>query len=96
MTEENVIYLEINGVYFCAAFFDKELKIPSIDTYIFVGMEDDGFLFRDAGNETRFVVVSPESMCGIYDRVALSKWLLEDHSPRHAMTTEYTYKLLGE
>jgi hypothetical protein len=91
---KNVIYLKKGEVYFHAAFLDKELTVPSIDTYIFIGFDEEyGYLFQDAKDETKQICYDLKNVDCIYDRVSLSKWLMEDHSPRHPKQTEYIYKI---
>ena len=62
---------------------------------IYLGIDEEKYyLFKDATDEkthVRFPI--GETIC-IYDRESLSKWLLEDHSPTHAMLTEYEYQAL--
>lgn len=91
---EKVIYLKKNEVYFHAAFLDKELTIPCIDTYIFIGIDEGcGCIFQDAEDETKQICYDLKHIDCIYDRESLSNWLIEDHSPKHPKQTEYVYKI---
>lgn len=92
-TMDNVIYLKKSDVYFHAAFLDNELTIPCIDTYIFIGQDEKGYLFRDAQDASVILCYVEGQISCIYDHKSLSRWLLEEHSPKHAAITEYTYKL---
>lgn len=93
MGSDNIIYLERDKVFFHATFLDKELTIPSIETYLFIGADDEHYLFKEAQDESVIIGFEKDKISSIYDRVALSRWLLEDHSPKHAKATEYEYRL---
>ena len=92
---ENIIYLKKDEVYFYAAFLDEDLTIPCIDTYIYLGVDEEKYyLFKDASDETVHLRFPMGETISVYDRASFSKWLLEDHSPTHPMLTEYKYKAL--
>ncbi len=93
--DEEIIYLKKGGVYFYAAFLDGDLTIPIIETYIFIGFdEEDGYLFHEAEDETTQICFETDDI-DIYDKKALSKWLLEDHSPNYPPRYEnYIYKTI--
>ncbi len=94
-TKGIVVYLKKNEAYFDAAFYDKNLKIPCIETYIFTGVdEEDGYIFQDAEDETTQICFPLDKMDGIYDKKALSEWLLEDHSPKYPSYETITYKII--
>ncbi len=93
MGSKDIIYLEKGKVYFHAAFLDEGLTIPSIETYIFTGSDDKYYLFKDAQDESVKIGFEKDKIICIYDSRALSKWLLEDHSPKHPMQTEYLYRI---
>lgn len=62
------------------------MTIPVIETFIYLGIDpEDGHIFQDAEDETIQYCFSLEgkssleSVNNIYDKKALSEWLLENH-----------------
>ena len=94
MTVADTILLKIGEVYFHAAFLDDDLTVPSIETYIYVGIEDGCYMFKDAEDHSVMICYELDKIVSIYDRAALSRWLIEEHSPKHPMPTEYIYKAI--
>ncbi len=91
---DNTIYLKKNEVYFFASFLDQDLKIPSIETWIYEGLDpDDGHIFKDASDTTKKYCFPDGITSSILDRKALSDWIVEDHSPKK-VGKEYVYKSL--
>lgn len=91
---KSVIYLKKDAVYFYAAFLDEDLTIPSIETWIYKGLDPkDGHLFEDASDEKKQYCFPEGIKSDILDHKALSGWLLEKHSPKK-VGKEYEYKNL--
>ncbi len=100
-----VIELQKGGTYYYAAFFDKELSIPSINTYVYDGYDKtDGHLFIDAESylETlsgkksgggHYLCFQEGEVEGMLDKRHLIEWLQDDHSPRLVGRT-YEYKII--
>ena len=98
----DVIELIKGQTYYWAAFFDKNLSIPSIDTYIYEGCEDEhGHLFINAeghvakieGTEdadTHFIAFEIGSRMDMLDKQRLIEWLEDDHNPQQ-VAKSYTY-----
>ena len=103
----NVIELRKGGTYFHVAFFDKILSIPSIETYIYEGVDEEdenqilfinaeGYLAAQVGLEnvdTYYISYAKNELNTIVDKEHLICWLQEEHSPR-MVATEYVYKFL--
>ena len=103
----NVIELRKGETYFHVAFFDKELSIPSIETYIYEGedeedenqvlfMNAEGFVGAAEGLnniETYYITYAKDKINTIVDKKHLIEWLKERHSPQ-LVATEYEYKFL--
>jgi hypothetical protein len=48
---DRMIKLQLGRPYFFAAFADKEMTIPIIETYLYAGYdEDDGYLFEEVAS----------------------------------------------
>lgn len=104
---KNSIELRKGGTYFHVSFFDKDLSIPSIETYIYEGVDEEDenhILFKNAegfvatnegfGNvETYYIIYAKDKINCIVDKEHLIEWLKEEHSPR-SVATEYIYKFL--
>ncbi len=104
---KNVIELKKGGTYFHVAFFDKELSIPCIETYIYEGVDEDNeneVLFKNAEGvvatnegiqnvETYYISYPKDAIHTIVDKEHLIEWLKEEHSPK-LVATEYEYKFL--
>ncbi len=100
-----VIELRKGGIYFHAAFFDRELSVPCINTFIYEGYDKaDGHLFRDAasyveaqeGDEPSdgdYICFPEKEIHEILDKEHLVEWLKEEHSPRQVGRT-YEYKVI--
>jgi hypothetical protein len=87
----NEIRLVKGEVYFYCTFYDKDLKIPSISTFIFEGVEDEyGYIFRNANGEEGLYSFEIGEMNSVLDHEQLSLWARKEHSPR-IMAEEYTY-----
>ena len=98
----DVIELKKGSIYFRAAFFDSELRIPSIETYIYEGLdEEDGYTFISASGfvalETKQKTEDPHYICypdndisAILDKKNLIKWLQESHNPQQ-VAREFVY-----
>ncbi len=90
---DGVIELQVGRFYFYVMFYDDELTVPSIETFVYIGRDDDdSFIFQDAesylahqGGEEDVqgaLFAFPESnLNGIVDKPHLIQWLVEDHSP---------------
>ncbi len=83
--------MEEGEIYFYAAFADSELSIPVIETWIYVGLEeDDGHIFQDIDGSEQYCFPNGITT-NVLDKKNLSEWLLEDHSPQ-LVGKEYVYK----
>ena len=103
----DVIELKKGELYFLVGFFDNELQIPSIGTYIYEGLddaEDKIHLFIDAighlnraGQSTeeggQYISFPEGKITGIVDKKRLIEWLRQEHSLKHVGTT-YEYKAI--
>lgn len=104
---KNVIELRKGEAYFHVAFYDKELSIPTIETYIYVGEDEEDeshILFMNAEGfvaaneniddiETYYITYPKNNINCIVDKKHLIEWLKEEHSPQ-LVATEYDYKFL--
>jgi len=91
---DNVIYLKKGAVYFYAGFMDDELTIPNIQTWVYLGMDpEDGHIFESTSGEIEQYCFPNGITSDILDHKALSKWLLEEHSPKK-VNKEYEYKAI--
>ena len=104
---ENVIELKEGGIYFRVTFFDKKLSIPSIETYIYKGVNDyeqsevlfinaEGFVAAKEGIEnveTYYISYPKNKIFNIVDKERLFEWLKEERSPK-LVGKRYEYKFL--
>ncbi|MEW8072688.1 MAG: hypothetical protein AB2826_19905 [Candidatus Thiodiazotropha sp.] len=91
---ENIIYLKKGAVYFYAAFMDESCKIPNIQTWVYLGSHpEDGHTFKSTCGEEKQFCFPNGITSNVLDHTALSKWLLEAHSPKRA-GMEYVYKAI--
>ena len=90
----DVIYLRKGAVYFYVGFMDENLKIPNIQTWVYLEQDPkDGHIFENAF-EKKEKFCFPNGIYGnVLDNKALSEWLLEGHSPRK-VAKEYEYKAI--
>ena len=105
---ENIIELKNGKTYFHVAFYDKDLSIPSIETYIYVGIDEEDktrVLFKNAEGyvadkegikdvETYYISYEKGKINTILDKKHLIEWLRDKHSPRKVAST-YEYRYLG-
>ena len=97
-----VIELRKGCVYFHAGFFDSELSVPCINSFVYEGYDEEhGHLFRDAAshveiqkgtksNEGHYICFPEDEISGILDKENLVDWLRREHSPKHVgQTFEY-------
>jgi hypothetical protein len=90
----NVIYLKKGAVYFYAGFMDENLKIPNIQTWVYVGSDqEDGHIFESTNGKKEQFCFPDGISSNILDHKALSGWLLEEHSPKE-VGKEYEYKAI--
>jgi hypothetical protein len=101
----DVIELRKGDVYFRAVFYDAELSIPSIETYVYHGQDDEGgHLFVNASGyvekmegveepDIYYLSFEPGTQMCILDRVRLIEWLQEEHSPK-GVGTSYDYRAI--
>jgi hypothetical protein len=103
----DIIELKKGCTYFHVAFFYRELKIPSIETYIYEGIDEEdtnSVLFINAEGFVKISEISKEgevhyisfpldNINGIVDKDHLIEWLNEEHGVK-SVATEYEYKLL--
>ena len=88
------INLIVGEVYYHAAFYDPELSIPSISTYVYEGYDEEhghmfidaeGYLEKKQGEELSddaHVICYPDgSVASMIDKENLIAWLEIDHSP---------------
>ena len=86
------IDLRKGDVYFLVGFFDTELRIPMINTYIYDGMNGDDHLFISARGylktskqptleDAHYISFPDGKINGILDKEGLIEWLSEEHSP---------------
>ena len=90
----DVIELKKGGIYFRAVFYDRDLSIPSIESYVYEGFDQEhGHLFIDAAGHVarengaenptaHYVSFEKDTEMCILDKEHLIKWLQEEHSPR--------------
>jgi len=90
----DTITLVKGKTYYHAVFFDKDLSIPSIETYIYEGWdEEDGHLFINAEGyvakqegindiEAYYIFFAKGTVMCIFDKEHLIEWLQEEHSPK--------------
>jgi len=90
----DVIELIKGKVYYRAVFYDTELSIPSIETYIYDGYDEEhghlfinasGYVARQEGDQDpdiHFISFAPGTEMCILDKQRLIEWLQEEHSPR--------------
>jgi hypothetical protein len=104
----NIINLTEGEVYFLVGFYDPDLTIPSIGTYLYEGSDSiDGIqhhLFISArgsvDNSEEVEEFEPHHICfelgkinGVLDKKHLLEWLSEEHSPKTVgRTYEYCFK----
>jgi hypothetical protein len=90
----NVIYLKKGEVYFYVGFEDENLKIPNIQTWVYVGSDqEDAHIFESTNGEKEQFCFPDGISSNILDHNALSVWLLEEHSPKK-VGKEYDYKAI--
>ena len=100
-----IIELKKGETYFRAVFYDSDLSVPCIETYIYERHDEEhGHLFLQAsdyvekieGNENidvrQIVFAHGTEMC-ILDKKHLIKWLQEDHNS-YESNTFYEYKAI--
>jgi hypothetical protein len=104
---KRVIELKRGCFYFHVAFFDQELRIPSIETYIYEGIDEEDencVLFINAEGyvqkyenlkegEAHYISFPLDKINGIVDKDHLIEWLNEEHSVK-SVATDYEYRLL--
>lgn len=100
--KKKLITFRKDEVYFSVGFFDPELSIPMIETYVFVGVEDDEFLFINAAghlsgpegelqDSVHYLALPKNSKSSMLDKESLAEWLLVEHSPKWPAPIEYEY-----
>ena len=101
----DVIELKRGNAYFHALFYDFELSIPCIETYIYQGQDEEkGHLFVNASGyvekmegkeepDIHFISFAPGTEMCILDKERLIRWLQEDQDPSKAGTF-YDYKAI--
>ena len=103
----SVIELRKGEAYFHVAFFDKDLSIPSIETYIYKGVDEEdqnriiftnaeGVVAANEGIEdvdTYHISYEKGYINNIVDKERLIEWLKEEHSPQR-VAREYEYEFL--
>lgn len=88
----STIFLRKGEVYFCVGFFDPDLQIPCIATYIYCGvdgldhlfMNAEGYLAKQAGEScenAHYISYKAGKLRGMLDRENLISWLQEEHCP---------------
>ena len=104
---KNVKKIKKGETYFHVTFFDKELSIPSIETYVYDGADEEdenqilfknaeGFVAASEGSEnieTYYISFEQDKINCIVDKEHLIEWLKEEHSSQ-LVATEYVYKIL--
>jgi hypothetical protein len=91
---DNVIYLKKGEVYFYVGFMDENLNIPNIQTWIYLGSnQEDGHTFENTCGEKEQYCFPDGITSNILDHKALSVWLLEEHSPQK-VGKKYEYKAI--
>jgi hypothetical protein len=98
----STILLRKGETYFCVGFFDPDLQVPCIATYIYCGMDDvdhlfmnaEGYLAKQTGEScenTHYITYKDGKVRGMLDRENLISWLQEEHSPQKIGRT-YRYQ----
>ena len=81
-----VINLKQESVYYLVGFFDKGFTFPSIETYIYEGLdkqEEFGHMFRSC-RDGKYISFPIGEIKGILANDSLIEWLETDHSPEQA------------
>lgn len=87
----NVINLIKGNVYYYCTFYDTEFNYPSIDTFVYEGLDEEfGHLFKNLSDSHGFYSFKQGEISSILDKAELSKWILKKHSPR-VCSEEYIY-----
>ena len=93
-TMADVIKLKKGSIYFRAVFFDQDLSIPSIETYVYEGLDQEhGHLFINAaghvarGNgaedpNAHYISFEKGTEMRMLDKEHLIEWLQKEHSPK--------------
>lgn len=79
---KKTITFRIGEVYFSVGFFDPELTIPMIETYVYVGIEEDEYLFINAAghvsglngentDSAHYLVLPKDSKSSMLDKESL-------------------------
>jgi hypothetical protein len=103
----DVIELKKGEIYFLVGFLDNELKFPSIDTYIYEGIDEveaSGHLFiniigylnkigQSDEEGGQYISFPVNNINGILDKEHLIEWLKDEHSPKFVGKT-YEYKTI--
>ena len=101
------IELRKGATYFSIGFFDRDFKLPTIETYVYVGPNDDGekgYLFMDAAGHlerrknpnsrvAHYLFLDENAKGGIVDLKHLIQWLEEEHSPK-TVGKSYEYRAI--
>ena len=97
-----VVKLWKGATYFHVAFFDRNLRIPSVNTYIYDGFDDQhGHLFHSAASHVaqqegenpddgHYLSFPDGEIHGILDKSQLIDWLAMEHGPKQ-VAPEYEY-----
>lgn len=87
--------LVVDAPYFLVGFVDSNLTVPSVDTFIYIGLgargvESEGkHCFQDAHSflgepeeqsEATYVAIGEESLDMVADKPGLVRWLQSEHS----------------
>ncbi|MCP3893949.1 MAG: hypothetical protein GY706_04885, partial [Bacteroides sp.] len=97
---KSVIELRRGCPYFHVAFFDRGLRIPSIETYIYEGIDEEdensvlfinaeGFVQKSEDlkeGETHYISFPLDKINGIVDKNHLIEWLNAEHSVKSVAT----------
>ena len=90
----DAIELIKGDIYYYVAFYDKNLCIPWIKTYIYEGHEEEhGHLFINAAGhvaeiekieepDIHYIAYEDESLMYMLDKQRLIDWLNEEHGPQ--------------
>ncbi|MCG8095172.1 MAG: hypothetical protein JAZ17_16390 [Candidatus Thiodiazotropha endolucinida] len=90
----NVIYLKKGAVYFYVGFMDENLKIPNIQTWVYVRSDQEhGHVFESTSGSNEQFCFPDGISSNILDHKALSGWLLEEHSPKK-VGKKYEYRAI--
>jgi len=87
------ILLREGEIYFIVGFFDRDLSVPCISTYVYCGMEGtdhlfmnaEGYLARqtdDGAAEAHYISYKDGKITSVLDRENLISWLKAEHSPQ--------------